>query len=380
MLGGAAGNLVDRLAQRGARGAIGRRGRGAHVTGPFSATRRNPRAAARRATSSTSFTVSAQPSRRTPGPSPVMGEHDCAVADLMVDRREHVGGAVAAPVVRVGAPAGQQQIVVRGQRRRPRRLVAPRGAPAPRSHAEPGEAREGTVGVGRAPGGVAGRVAHMLVAMKPDRVALVDDPPHQLRVLRSARRHDEERGACPVGGQRVEDPRCPPRVGSVVKGQGQRRHVTPELPVAAVGDTIGGSQAGTCCGCLPSANSSTIFEQNAGRSSGLRLETRPSSCATSSSTQLAPALRMSVCRLGQDVIVRPVEHAGLDERPRAVADHADRLVLLEERAHESHRALVGAQRVGVGDSARQHEAVVVRPDRRRRRRGRSRTCRPCRGG
>jgi len=30
-----------------------------------------------------------------------------------------------------------------------------------------------------------------------------------------------------------------------------------------------------CSGCLPSANSSTIFAQNAGRSSGLRLVTSP---------------------------------------------------------------------------------------------------------
>ena len=45
-------------------------------------------------------------------------------------------------------------------------------------------------------------------------------------------------------------------------------------------------------------NSSTILAQNAGRSSGLRLVTRPWSVTTSSSTQLPPALRMSVWRLG----------------------------------------------------------------------------------
>jgi hypothetical protein len=49
-----------------------------------------------------------------------------------------------------------------------------------------------------------------------------------------------------------------------------------------------------------------IFAQKAGRSSGLRLETSPASTTTSSSTQFPPALRMSVCRLGQDVILRPL--------------------------------------------------------------------------
>jgi len=43
-----------------------------------------------------------------------------------------------------------------------------------------------------------------------------------------------------------------------------------------------------------------------------------------------------------------------------VADHRDRLVLLEERARERDRPLVGAQEVRVRDAARQHEPVVVR--------------------
>src|SRR5919204_3309544 len=55
----------------------------------------------------------------------------------------------------------------------------------------------------------------------------------------------------------------------------------------------------------PSQNSSTIFLQNAGRSSGLRLETIPSSTTQSSSTHSAPAFRRSVFRLGQDVIFFP---------------------------------------------------------------------------
>src|SRR3954470_8107590 len=60
-----------------------------------------------------------------------------------------------------------------------------------------------------------------------------------------------------------------------------------------------------CSSCSPSQNSSTILAQNAGRSSGLREDTRPWSTTTSSSTQLPPALRMSVCSDGHEVIVRP---------------------------------------------------------------------------
>src|SRR5438045_8968387 len=59
-----------------------------------------------------------------------------------------------------------------------------------------------------------------------------------------------------------------------------------------------------CCSCFPSANSSISFLLNAGMSSGLRLVTRPWSTCTSSSTQLAPALRRSVRTDGNDVSVR----------------------------------------------------------------------------
>ena len=45
----------------------------------------------------------------------------------------------------------------------------------------------------------------------------------------------------------------------------------------------------------PSANSSTIFSLNAGRSLGERLVTSPLSTTTSSSTQLAPAFFRSLC-------------------------------------------------------------------------------------
>src|SRR3954468_3038916 len=57
--------------------------------------------------------------------------------------------------------------------------------------------------------------------------------------------------------------------------------------------------------CLPSANSSTSLPQKAGRSSGLRLVTRPLSTTTSSSPHFAPALRRSVWSDGHEVIVRP---------------------------------------------------------------------------
>src|SRR5690606_1784842 len=61
-----------------------------------------------------------------------------------------------------------------------------------------------------------------------------------------------------------------------------------------------------CCSAwVPSAISSTTFAQNAGRSSGLRLETSPASTTTSSSTQSAPAFSRSVRRLGQLVSWRP---------------------------------------------------------------------------
>src|SRR5205814_9970175 len=58
-----------------------------------------------------------------------------------------------------------------------------------------------------------------------------------------------------------------------------------------------------------SANALTICSQNAGRSSGFRLVTRVFGpfvqTWTSASTQLPAALRMSVCRLGHEVSVRP---------------------------------------------------------------------------
>ena len=61
--------------------------------------------------------------------------------------------------------------------------------------------------------------------------------------------------------------------------------------------------------CGPSPNSSIAFALKAGMSSGLRLVTRVvgvRSTWTSSSTQVPPALRTSVCSDGNEVIVRPL--------------------------------------------------------------------------
>src|SRR3954453_20966134 len=71
-----------------------------------------------------------------------------------------------------------------------------------------------------------------------------------------------------------------------------------------VKDRYGDAHA-VCFACSPSRISSTILALKAGRSSGLRLLTTAWSTTTSSSTQLPPALRMSVCRLGHEVSVRP---------------------------------------------------------------------------
>src|SRR3954463_577788 len=58
--------------------------------------------------------------------------------------------------------------------------------------------------------------------------------------------------------------------------------------------------------CSPSANSSIILALKAGRSSGLRLGTRPWSTWTSSSTHVPPAFSMLVLIEGYEVSVRPL--------------------------------------------------------------------------
>src|SRR4051794_5987344 len=51
--------------------------------------------------------------------------------------------------------------------------------------------------------------------------------------------------------------------------------------------------------------------------------------------------------------------AGIDERPRTVAERPDRLALLEEGPDEVHRVVVDAQLVGVHGPAREDQGVVV---------------------
>ena len=110
---------------------------------------------------------------------------------------------------------------------------------------------------------------------------------------------------------------------------------------------------------LPSRISSIILALNAGMSSGLRLVTSPWSTTTSWSTQLPPALRISVWSVGHEVSFRPLDDACLDEDPRAVADRRHRLARLEESLHERDDVLVAAELVGVADAARDHQRVVV---------------------
>ena len=72
-----------------------------------------------------------------------------------------------------------------------------------------------------------------------------------------------------------------------------------------------------------------------------------------------PALRMSVCEGRPRGERAPPRDAGLDEHPRAVADHRHRLLRLGEGANELDRVLVAAQLVGVADAARDEQRVVV---------------------
>src|SRR5215211_3236183 len=53
------------------------------------------------------------------------------------------------------------------------------------------------------------------------------------------------------------------------------------------------------------------------------------------------------------------DHVRLHERPWAVTDRRDRLVRVEERAHEAHRLVVRAEEVRVRHTAREHKAVVI---------------------
>src|SRR3954465_8469684 len=89
---------------------------------------------------------------------------------------------------------------------------------------------------------------------------------------------------------------CPIGTG-VLQVQAELRGYEPaEAPLPAFSATS----------CSPSANSSIIFSLKAGRSSGLRLVTRPWVTWPSSPPQVPPALRMSVLIDGYDVSVRPL--------------------------------------------------------------------------
>src|SRR5690625_5517064 len=90
--------------------------------------------------------------------------------------------------------------------------------------------------------------------------------------------------------------RLPGRARPAAERRRRRVHVAH----VAVGGAVRGVGLGqaVCRSCSPSAISSTSLSQNAGRSLGTRLLTRPLSTTTSSSTQVAPALDRSVFRLG----------------------------------------------------------------------------------
>src|SRR6266536_3880631 len=97
--------------------------------------------------------------------------------------------------------------------------------------------------------------------------------------------------------------------GGICRRRGHGNRVGLSIPRDHVADPRGQARApvlAAWAAWAPSANSSTILAQKAGRSAGLRLETMPTSVTHSSSTQFAPALRRSVFRLGQEVIVLPL--------------------------------------------------------------------------
>ena len=65
------------------------------------------------------------------------------------------------------------------------------------------------------------------------------------------------------------------------------------------------------------------------------------------------------CQAGVTGEGAAVDDTGLDEDPGAVADHADRLVLVEEGAREGDRRLVESQGIPVGHAAGQHQRVEI---------------------
>jgi hypothetical protein len=102
-----------------------------------------------------------------------------------------------------------------GDARRPRRAHAPRRAPQARPHADVGEPRQRGGDIAAQPH----LVAHMHVAVQPDGMALLHHPPDQRRMTRGARCDRKERRASLGDRERVEQPRRPHRIGTVVEGE-----------------------------------------------------------------------------------------------------------------------------------------------------------------
>src|SRR4029453_4237543 len=132
---------------------------------------------------------------------------------------------------------------------------------------------------------LAGHRGHQLVAAHAD-VAV--DPPHRQGQAMLA-----ERAGPGEGGSGV----CVDQGAVDVQARDRGRHRRPAQARAV---------AWACSSWTPSANSSTSLALKAGRSSGLRLVTRPRSVWTSSSTQVPPAFSTSVRMLGHEVSVRPL--------------------------------------------------------------------------
>ncbi len=111
------------------------------------------------------------------------------------------------------------------------------------------------------------------------------------------------------------------------------------------------------------ATAPTSVVQKAGRSSGLRLDTKVfgprEHSTTSSSTQLAPALTRSVLTLGHEVSVLPRTTSASMSVHGPWQITATGLPCVEEALRECHRRRVGPQKVGIGDTAGQHEGRIV---------------------
>ncbi len=136
--------------------------------------------------------------------------------------------------------------------------------------------------------------------------------------------------------------------------------VAPRQECPGSGDTSAVRSHAVCAECRPSAISSMTFALNAGRSSGVRLVTRPGI----DDDLLVDPVRPGVAQVGLKAGVAreraAVDHVGLDQRPRGVADGGHRLVLREERLRECHGVGIHPQVVGVHHAAGKDEGVELR--------------------